>query len=146
MRRRTLLVVLAGLAVVIAVGIGVNRVLVGHLTPDRRASSASEAANFFYMGGIVGYFKDGVCPQAPGRYRYIPCRSGAHYDMHVALRAGAHPRCTLRTRDRTISFAVIACPEYGILELAEFRDGDGDRRPAPQLLWRAKRKCHRWFP
>jgi hypothetical protein len=130
MRRRKLLVALAALAVVVAAALVVDSIGVEPATTDRRESSGSDPVKFFYMGGTVGYFEDAACPQAAGRYRYMADRSGAHYEIQLSLRNRSHPRCALRAQGRSISFAVIACPEYGVLELAEFRDEDGDPRPA----------------
>jgi hypothetical protein len=75
---------------------------------------------FSYEGMPVGYFEEEGYPAAPGRYRYMPYRGPGHYEMQAALGAGARPRCTFSTNGRDVSFTVIDCPEYGVLELGEF--------------------------
>lgn len=40
--------------------------------------------------------------------------------MQAAVKAGARPRCAFRVGDRVVSFVVISCPDYGVLELANF--------------------------
>ena len=75
---------------------------------------------FCYDGIPAGYFKGGRHPTAAGRYRYEPFRSWGHLNLHNALRAGARPRCSFRAGRRVVSFAVVDCPEPGVLDLAEF--------------------------
>ncbi len=75
--------------------------------------------DFTYDGKRVGYFEEPVCPSTPGRYRYMPYRSIGHYELNIALRAGRRPRCAVPSHPGK-SFTVLSCPEYGVLELAEF--------------------------
>ncbi len=79
---------------------------------------------FSYEGTPVGYFEEERYPVAPGRYRYMPYRGPGHYEMQTAHRAGGRPRCTYSANGRAVSFAVVDCPEYGVLELAEFDAGN----------------------
>jgi hypothetical protein len=78
---------------------------------------------FSYEGMPVGYFEEERYPMSPGRYRYVPYRGPGHYEMQTARRAGAHPRCTFQAGGRAVSFTVVNCSDYGVLELAEF-DGE----------------------
>lgn len=86
--------------------------------------AAPHKFEFFFNGMRVGFFEETGFPTKPGRYRYMPYRSGGHYEMHKSRRAGLQPRCTLYIDDRVISFVVVDCPEYGMLELADFRGVD----------------------
>ena len=79
---------------------------------------------FSYDGMPVGYFEEEHYPVAPGRYRYEPYRGSGHYEVQTALDAGTQPRCIFQVGGRTTSFAVVGCPEYGVLELAEFDGGN----------------------
>lgn len=80
---------------------------------------ASGNRNDFMFDGIpVGYFEQKPC--SPGLYRYEPYRSVGHYQMHTLLSSGGSPRCYYDTDEERISFAIRACPEYGVLELNDF--------------------------
>jgi hypothetical protein len=92
---------------------------------DQQQAAIPGKAEFSYKGMPVGLFEEEGYPTAPGRYRYMPYRGSGHYEMQTALKEGSRPRCSIRTRNREVSFAVSACPEYGVLELVEFRDEDG---------------------
>ena len=74
---------------------------------------------FTYDGKPVGYFEEPECPRVSGRYRYVPYRGPGHYELQLAVRDGKTPRCVVPSNPE-ISFAVLACPEYGVLELSEF--------------------------
>ena len=76
---------------------------------------------FIYEGKPVGYFEESECPTVSGRYRYMPYRGIGHYELGLALRDGKHPRCTVPSHP-DVSFSVLACPEYGVLELSEFSE------------------------
>ncbi len=80
----------------------------------------SSKLEFLLNGMPVGYFEESEYPRQDGRYRYVPYRSLGHYQMHTALEHG-HVRCYYTLGSEKISFAVLDCPEYGILELADFR-------------------------
>lgn len=75
--------------------------------------------DFTFDGNVVGYF-EGKAPRVPGRYRYMPYRNGAHYQMHMLLRAGGTPRCSFEVDGERVTFSVLNCPESHILELADF--------------------------
>ena len=79
---------------------------------------------FSYKGMPVGSFELESYPTAPGRYRYMPYRGPGHYELQTALRTGAQPHCTFQARGRAVSFVVVDCPEYGVLEVAEFDPED----------------------
>ncbi|HET6323319.1 MAG TPA: hypothetical protein VFG04_01370 [Planctomycetaceae bacterium] len=79
--------------------------------------------DFAYESLIAGYFLASHRPSASGRYRYMPYRAGGHYKLHCALQAGEQPRCTFSAHPN-VSFIVLACPEYGVLELSDFIIGD----------------------
>ena len=79
---------------------------------------------FTYDGLPVGYFEESECPQIPGCFRYEPYRGPGHYELATALRDGKRPRCLVPSHPG-VSFAVVACPEYGVLELADFTPAGG---------------------
>jgi len=96
---------------------------VGRILIMRHAHVPHEL-EFSYEGMPVGYFEEQRYPTVAGRYRYMPYRGPGHYKMQTARRAGARPRCTFHTDNRAVSFVVVDCPEYGVLELAEFSGED----------------------
>lgn len=75
---------------------------------------------FFFEGMEVGYFEEPAPPVSAGRCRYMPYRGPGHYEMSVSLRAGKHPHCSYTHDGKGYSFTVLSCPEYGVLELADF--------------------------
>jgi hypothetical protein len=77
-------------------------------------------------GGAVGCFEGVEHPHRDGRYRYVPYRSYSHYAMQEALRYGSVPRCHYDFEDVRVSFAVRGCPEYGVLELYDFKSSEKD--------------------
>lgn len=87
---------------------------------------SSNDPEFSYKGMPVGYFKNEFVPSMPGRYQYEPYRGSGHYEMQTALQSGERPCCTIGET----TFEVLDCPEYGILVLSGFVDGEPD---APQL-------------
>jgi hypothetical protein len=84
-------------------------------------AAPSHELEFSYEGMPVGYFEEAGYPTAPGRYRYMPYRGPGHSKMQTAMRAGSRPCCTFRTEGRVVSFVVVDCPGYGILESVDFR-------------------------
>ena len=90
----------------------------------RGLKAAEHELGILYEGYYAGFFVGPHRPSVEGRYRYKPHRGGGYYKLHCALRDGAHPRCTFRARP-DISFTVLSCPEYGVLELSDFTVGDG---------------------
>lgn len=87
-------------------------------------SASHQEFEFFYQGMPVGCFEEEGFPIGPGRYRYMPYRGPGHHEMQAALRAGGRPRCAFSVSGRAVSFAVVDCPEYGVLELADFDGRD----------------------
>jgi hypothetical protein len=77
---------------------------------------------FFFDGYPVGVFEGTDYPTVPGRYRYDPYRGPGHWRMQTAYREGLRPRCTFRTKERSISFCVENCPENHVLDLADFQE------------------------
>ncbi len=75
---------------------------------------------FLFKGMPVGYFEESEYPRQSGRYRYMPYRSLGHYQMHAEKREKGKVRCYYQVGSEQVSFAVLDCPGYGILELAEF--------------------------
>ena len=74
---------------------------------------------FMFNGLQVGCFEEAF-PRSPGRYRYMPYRSGGHYEMHKQRRANGGARCYYDSGGTRVSFMVTDCPEYGVLELHDF--------------------------
>jgi len=71
--------------------------------------------------GAVGYFEESEYPRSDGRYRYMPYRSYSHYMMHEARKDGGIPRCYYDVGGIHVSFGVRDSPEYGVLELYDFK-------------------------
>lgn len=84
--------------------------------------TAAEAGELDFTS--VGQFLDDIpAPSAPGRYRYEPCRSGAHLELQEKLRRGTSVPCRLTNPDGTVvHFIVCGCPRYGVLKIA-FNEG-----------------------
>jgi hypothetical protein len=78
---------------------------------------------FTYKGRPAGCFMEPAFPRAPGRYRYMPYRSLGHYELVKAIRAGGQPLCRMAANPR-LTFVVLACLGYGILELADITLAD----------------------
>jgi len=74
--------------------------------------------------GAVGYFEESEYPRSDGRYRYMPYRSYSHYMMHEARKDGGIPRCYYDVGGIHVSFGVRDCPEYGVLELYDFKSSE----------------------
>lgn len=75
---------------------------------------------FTFKGLPVGCFEGAEYPQQNGRYRYLPYRGPGHLQMHSERRATGSARCSFTVGSRPVSFVVLDCPEYGLLELADF--------------------------
>jgi hypothetical protein len=78
---------------------------------------------FFFRGGRVGVFQIAEFPFEPGVFPYMPYRSGSHYAMHGALRESGFAECSYVTKDGIVRFKVTGHPEYGRLELGDFKPG-----------------------
>ena len=76
--------------------------------------------DFFYKGNGVGFFEETKPPQTDGKYRYMPYRGYGHLSMQTDRRKGIFPRCYYDIDGERISFTVIDCTEYGVLELIDF--------------------------
>ena len=78
-----------------------------------------DGPDFEYEGNAVGHFLF-TGPDRDGNARYEPFRGPGHHHLQEALRAGSQPRCSYAHEGAHIWFNVIACPEYGVLTLANF--------------------------
>ena len=76
---------------------------------------------FYFRKGLVGIFQVSEFPSEPGVYPYMPYRSGAHHGMHLTLRESGFAECSLVTENGSVRFKVIGCPEYGQLQLSDFK-------------------------
>jgi hypothetical protein len=76
---------------------------------------------FEFKGRSVGRFEESDYPRTPGRYRYEPFRGPGHYKMQTFLRGGGKPRCYYNEGINRVYFTVNDCPEYGVLDLRDFR-------------------------
>lgn len=79
--------------------------------------------DFYFAGGGAGIFSDADGPRIPGRYSYMPYRSGSHSRMQTVVREGGQPRCSCSTEKDDVEFTVRACPENGVLEIVEIHRG-----------------------
>ena len=77
---------------------------------------------FFFEDLPVGYFVDDPLPSSAGCYRYVPYRGPGHYQLGLALRTFGPQRCHYIAENFKRRFSVLACPVYGLLELADFDD------------------------
>jgi hypothetical protein len=83
-----------------------------------------KANAFFFHESPVGYFHDDSLPNSAGCYRYVPYRTVGHHRLHGALRAQGPQRCHYVTANCKRYFTVVACPGYGLLQLADFDSSD----------------------
>lgn len=83
---------------------------------------ANYGPEFYFDGMKVGLFLGAGGPDAPGRHHYMPYRSFGHYKVHSLLRAGGSPRCCFEADGQRITFTVVGCSEYGVLELSDFEN------------------------
>jgi hypothetical protein len=81
------------------------------------------ALEFCFRGGRVGFFQTAEFPREPGVFPYMPYRSGPHYDMQEALRESGYAECSGLTKNGPVRFRVTRCPEYGRLEICDFKPG-----------------------
>ncbi|MDG3007387.1 hypothetical protein [Paludisphaera mucosa] len=110
---------------------------------------------FTFRGSPVGCFIGERAPLSPGLRRYEPYRCRGHYDMHHALREGGSPRCRYVRDGERVEFTVRACPEHGVLDLADFayfppgHPGDPaswkHRMPRPLASRKAGKEAHRRY-
>lgn len=87
---------------------------------NHESKDCSEFPDFFFGSLVVGIFQTGLPPHRDGRYPYEPYRGGGHYLLQESLKRSPGQRCYFRKGKLRHCFTVVGCPEYGILELAEF--------------------------
>jgi hypothetical protein len=88
---------------------------------DDVASPTPYGAEFDLESNPVGLFRDQAFPIEPGVYAYEPYRGHGHYEMQAALRSGAEVICKYMLNDQRVSFRVLGCPDYGVLNLSGFQ-------------------------
>jgi hypothetical protein len=76
---------------------------------------------FEFESHAVGLFRDQAFPVEAGEYAYEPYRGLGHYEMQTALRNDAQVICKYMLNDQRVSFRVLSCPRYGVLNLSEFQ-------------------------
>jgi hypothetical protein len=138
MRRRTLLVALAGLAVVVAAG---AVVLWPRLEPPSRITQENcdqirEGMHQADVEAILG---------PPGDYT-MAGPSNTFFDTHgpIITHQGGGVSC-FWVGDRAIAYVVF--DEYDRCRQWNYREaGTVPQTGWENLLWRAKRQWHRWFP
>jgi hypothetical protein len=87
----------------------------------------ADTLEFMFKGMPVGYFEEPEYPRRSGPYRYMPYRGPGHYQMQTQRREKGGVRCYYEVGSGRVSFAVLDCPEYGVLELADFKaEAEGD--------------------
>lgn len=84
------------------------------------------AIDFSFEELVVGRFMENGHPRRDGRFSYMPYRSVGHYAMQVELKRSGSARCSYAVGDEWVGFTVRGCPEYGVLELAEFEVRRGE--------------------
>lgn len=84
---------------------------------------------FMFKGMLVGYFQEAEYPRQDGRYHYMPYRGIGHYEMERERRSKGSAECHYDLGAERVSFTVLDCPAYGLLELSGFerypRNSDG---------------------
>lgn len=73
---------------------------------------------FEFAGEPVGLFKDGIVPTSDGLYRYEPYRGPGHLHLHEQLKRVGCAQCNFLHKGSIVSFIVLGCPEYGVLDLS----------------------------
>ncbi|HJY28603.1 MAG TPA: hypothetical protein VJ306_11290 [Pyrinomonadaceae bacterium] len=81
----------------------------------------SERLELNFNGMPVGYFEETEYPRKAGRYRYMPYRGPGHYQMQTETRESGRARCYYNIASERVFFDVLACAEYGFLELRNFK-------------------------
>jgi len=84
-------------------------------------TSQTYGAEFDFKSHPVGLFRDQAFPIEPGEYAYEPHRGPGHSEMQRALSSGAEVICKYMLNDQRVSFRVLSCPRYGVLNLSEFQ-------------------------
>ena len=80
----------------------------------------ADAGAFYFESGAVGYFLDRPLPSLPGRFRYMPYRSVAHYKLIGAVKSVGPQRCHYVANSNNRWFKVVVWISYGVLELSDF--------------------------
>jgi len=88
---------------------------------DDVTPQTSYGAEFDFESEPVGLFRDQAFPIEPGEYAYEPYRGPGHYEMQRALSSGAEVICKYMLNDQPVSFRVLSCPRYGVLNLSGFQ-------------------------
>jgi hypothetical protein len=88
---------------------------------DDETSDAPYGAEFDFESNPVGLFRDQAFPIEPGEYAYEPYRGPGHYEMQTALGSGTEVICMYMLNGQRVSFQVLSCPRYGILNLSGFQ-------------------------
>ena len=131
MRRRTLLVVLAGLAVVVAVGVAMVWPREDRITAEN-FGRIDEGMSTAEVEAILG---------PPGDYRTLPPRLDDPWS-HSAL----HPPANARIWHGNAGSIYVSFNHSTSAGLAWTSANAIDRGTLGNLLWRAKRQWRRWFP
>ena len=87
---------------------------------SNRGNTLTQDLDFSFNGLPVGYFEEPSYPRTPGRYRYMPYRGLAHYDLVQALASGS-AQCSFSDGDSVYAFVVRSVPEYGVLQIDAIR-------------------------
>jgi hypothetical protein len=74
---------------------------------------------FMHENEPVGVFSGAAPPVTDGIYRYEPYRGTGHLQMQQRLKE-SHASCSYSFHGAAVTFRVVACPSYGVLQLASF--------------------------
>lgn len=83
---------------------------------------------FVFKGLPVGAFEGSEYPKRKGLYRYLPFRGPGHLQMHLERLETGSARCSYKVGSKQVAFVVLDCPEYGLLELADFEFEEDDAK------------------
>jgi hypothetical protein len=78
------------------------------------------AMSFFFEGSPVGYFEGDELPTLAGRYRFMPYRTRGNFRLQTSLKTSGPQRRYYTIQSVKHYFTVLACPSYGLVELAAF--------------------------
>ncbi|HTH48249.1 MAG TPA: hypothetical protein VMB21_12120 [Candidatus Limnocylindria bacterium] len=91
-------------------------------------TSSSSKLEFMFEGMLVGCFQERTFPATAGRYRYMPYRGPGHYNLGLRFQELGRAQCHYDVEGDRVFFVVLARPEYGVLELADF-----ERKPQADI-------------
>jgi hypothetical protein len=77
---------------------------------------------FFIDDMVVGTFETDQYPKQDGDYKYIPYRGTGHLELQNRLKNNGTAQCKYKMNSRVMTFDVIACPQYGIVTIANVRE------------------------